>query len=112
MKHLQIKDCAVLIGLNPDGDCVYSATIPLDEYWDAEHVWDSGTQIKKLKLVTVRGFLFGSKGNLLQQFESTFDLETGVFRGGWARHEDGTLQKFGRAPSRSTRARAKTRSPG
>jgi hypothetical protein len=111
-KQLQIKDSAVLIGLNPKGKCVYSAAIPLDEYWDGEHVWDSDKQIKKLQLQTLLGFLFGTKGNLLQQFESTFDLKSGVFSGGWARHEDGTLQKFRRPTSRSTRSRAKTRAPG
>jgi hypothetical protein len=111
MKNRQIKDCAVLIGLNSAGDCVYSATITLHEYWDGEHVWDSGKQIKKLKLHKMLGLLFGSKGNLLQQFESVFDLKTGIFAGGWARHEDGTLQKFGRPTSRSTRSRVK-RAPG
>src|SRR5687768_1357656 len=100
MKHLQLKNCAVLIGLNPDGDCVYSAAIPLDEYWDGEHIWDSAKQIKKLKLQKLLGFLFGSKGNLLQQFESTFDLNSGVFSGGWARHEDGTVQKLEGATTR------------
>jgi len=30
---------------------------------------------------------------LLQEFESTFDLSNGIFSKGWARHADGTLQE-------------------
>ena len=112
MKNRQIRDCAVLVGLNPDGDCVYSATISLHEYWDGEHAWDSGKQVRRLKLRKMFGFLFGSKGELLQQFESVFDLNTGVFANGWTRHGDGTLQKFGRPTSHSTRRRAKSRAAG
>ncbi|HEY7640595.1 MAG TPA: hypothetical protein VH814_12800 [Steroidobacteraceae bacterium] len=112
MKHLQLKDCALMVGLNPEGNCVYSAAIALGDYWDAEHVWDSDKQVKTLKLQKVLGFLFGSKGNLLQQFESTFDIKTGVIKAGWARHEDGTVTKFGSPTSRSTRRRAKTRAAG
>jgi hypothetical protein len=61
MKHLQLKDCALLVGLNPEGNCVYSAAIALGEYWDGEHVWDSDKQVKKMKLQKVLGFLFGSR---------------------------------------------------
>jgi hypothetical protein len=111
MKHLQLKDCAVLIGLNSSGDCVYSQAISLHEYWDGSHVWDSGKQVKRLKLQKLFGFLFGSKGNLVQQFESTFDLNTGVYSGGWTRHEDGTLQKDVPRRTGSTRSRAKMRAP-
>jgi hypothetical protein len=112
MKHLQLKDCALLVGLNAKGNCVYSAAIGLGEYWDGEHVWDSDKQVKKLKLQKVLGFLFGSKGNLLQQFETTFNVKTGLIKTGWARHEDGTVTKLGSPTSRSTRRRAKTRAAG
>jgi hypothetical protein len=84
----------MLIGLDPGGHCVYSASVPLGEYWDGEHVWDSDEQVRALKLEKLLGYLFGENGNLLQQFESTFDLNTGIFKSGWARHEDGTFQKF------------------
>ena len=112
MKHLQLKDCALLVGLNPKGRCVYSAAITLDEYWDGDHVWDSDTQVKKLKLHEVLGFLFGSRGELLQQFESVFDTKTGHVRSGWARHDDGTITKFGNPTRRVTRRRVKTRAAG
>ena len=91
MKHRKIKGKAVLIGLSPANECVYSDVISLDEYWDGEHVWDEAKGIKQLKLATLKGYLFDSTGKLLQQFESRFDLKTGSYSGGWNRHADGTL---------------------
>jgi hypothetical protein len=88
-----ITDTAVLIGFAPDGKCVYSESIPLEEYWDGEHTWDSAEDVKRLRLEKLRGYLFDSDGDLLQEFESRFDLKSGIFAGGWARHADGTLQE-------------------
>ena len=88
-----ITDTAVLIGSSPEGKCVYSESIPLEEYWDGEHAWDSGEDVKRLRLEKLRGYLFDSNGELLQEFESTFDLVRGIFAGGWARHADGTFQE-------------------
>jgi hypothetical protein len=93
MKSKQIKDCAILIGLTPDGQCVYSAMLSLHEYWDGHHVWDEGPKVKKLKLERIKGFLFDSSGDLLQEFESHFDHATGAYKKGWIRHADGTLNK-------------------
>lgn len=92
--QLKIKDQAILIGFSADGECVYSASMPVADYWDGEHAWDDGKQVKKLKLTKVIGFLFGPSGNLLQHFESTFDVKTGRFKKGWVKHEDGTLQEI------------------
>ena len=85
-----IVNTAVLIGTAPDGRCVYSALLSLDDYWDGEHPWDSGEAVISLRLTLLRGFLFGSEGQLLQHFESRFSPDTGVCVGGWAVHEDGT----------------------
>jgi hypothetical protein len=41
MNHREIRDSAVLIGFNPEGECVYSAQLPLGDYWDGEHIWDT-----------------------------------------------------------------------
>ncbi len=87
-----ITDTAVLIGFSPEGKCVYSESIPLGEYWDGEHAWDNGEDVKRLRLEKLRGYLFDSNGDLLQEFESTFDLNRGIYAGGWARHSDGTFQ--------------------
>lgn len=94
MSDLAIKDCAVLIGFSPEGKCVYSASVPLHEYWDGEHVWDKAASVKKLRLEKVRGFLFESSGELLQEFESFFDISTGIFKKGWAKHADGTYKEW------------------
>jgi hypothetical protein len=94
MKKLGIRDQAVLVGFDPAGKCVYSESMPVGDYWDGDHVWDDAEQTKRLKLQKVVGFLFGQSGNLLQQFESTFNIQTGMFEEGWARHEDGTFQRL------------------
>lgn len=88
-----ITDTAVLIGLSPEGKCVYSDSIPLHEYWDGEHTWDDDKTVIGLRLEKLRGYLFDDSGELLQEFETTFDLSTGIFLKGWARHADGTFQE-------------------
>ena len=88
-----ITDTAILVGLSPEGKCVYSDSLPLDEYWDGEHAWDRAEDVKNLRLEKLRGFLFDSDGELIQEFETTFDLGRGVFAKGWTRHADGTLQE-------------------
>jgi hypothetical protein len=90
MDDRQLKDTAVLIGTTPDGHCSYSAQMELGEYWDGEHPWDSSESIVKLRLARLQGFLFGQDGQLLQQFETHFNVETGALESGWAVHEDGT----------------------
>jgi hypothetical protein len=68
--------------------------LPLADYWDGEHPWDDIERVKALGLSKLQGLLFGQSGELLQQFESTFNTENGAFQSGWARHADGTLQKW------------------
>jgi hypothetical protein len=91
--QLAILDTAILVGYSPEGTCVYSARIPLGDYWDGEHAWDSGDDVKELRLAKVKGFLFSSSGELFQEFESNFNLTTGTFQFGWVRHSDGTFQE-------------------
>jgi hypothetical protein len=93
MDYRKLKDVAVLVGYNPEGACVYSTALPLSDYWDGEHPWDSDTKIKKLRLEKVRGYLFGSDGELEQEFETVFDPKTGNFKSSWAKHADGTYQE-------------------
>ncbi len=86
----QLKDTAVLIGTSKDGKCVYSASMELGDHWDGEHPWDSNAQIVALRLVKLQGFLFGGDGQLLQQFESCFNIQNGRLVSSWSIHEDGT----------------------
>lgn len=90
---LKIRDVVILIGYDKKGNCIYSDSIDSSDYYDGEHVWDSGTSVKKLGLVKVKGFIFDAKGNLSQEFESNFDSKTGLYKSGFARHEDGTITK-------------------
>ena len=89
----RIKGMAILIGYNPDGKCVYSDILDLSDYYDGEHVWDQDTSVKRLKLQRVKGYLFDSDGNLDQEFESVFDLATGIYKSGRTRYADGTVRE-------------------
>src|SRR5262245_19017516 len=82
MRTPKIKSTAVLIGYDPDGKCVYSDILDLSDYYDGEHVWDSDASVKKLRLQKVRGYLFNGDGELDQEFESVFDLSTGIYKSG------------------------------
>lgn len=89
----RIKSTAVLIGYSDKGKCVYSDILDLSDYYDGEHVWDSSTSVKRLKLLKLKGYLFNSDGVLDQEFESNFDLSTGIYKSGYARFSDGTIRE-------------------
>lgn len=93
MRNSNIRSTAILIGYDSDGHCIYSDILDLSEYYDGEHIWDQSAAVKRLKLKKVKGFLFDSNGSLDQEFESTFDLTTGVYKSGYARYADGTLRE-------------------
>ena len=95
MKTPKIKSTAVLVGYNPEGQCVYSEILELSDYYDGEHVWDRSEEVKRLKLERIRGFLFDHKGELDQEFESIFDLTTGIYANGHSRFADGTVRMDG-----------------
>lgn len=86
----KIKSTAVLIGYNPNGECVYSEILDLSDYYDGEHVWDDAKKIKRLKLERVKGYLFDAAGKLDQEFESVFDLDSAIYKSGRVRYSDGT----------------------
>lgn len=90
MERWQLKDIAVLIGTTPEGQCAYSAQMELGDYWDGEHPWDKSASIVALRMARLQGFLFGQDGQLLQQFESHFNVESGALVSAWAVHDDGT----------------------
>lgn len=93
MNLFNICDTAILVGFNPEGDCVYSEKMELADYYDREHIWDTDSGVKKYRIRRIHGFLFGAEGILEQEFESIFNLETGVYEQGRARFSDGTLRE-------------------
>lgn len=93
LEHLGIKECAILIGYDPEGHCIYSDARDLSEYYDGEHVWDSDEKVREMRLQKVKGYLFNSEGTLDQEFESIFDLETGIYKTGYAQFADGTIRR-------------------
>ena len=92
-KALKIRSTAILIGYDPEGNCIYSEALDLGDYYDDLHVWDKGENVKKMRLQRMKGYLFNSEGVLDQEFESVFDLETGIYKTGSARFADGTVRE-------------------
>ena len=90
---IKLKDKVLLIGFDTNGKCVYSAFLTVHAYYDGDHPWDDGEEIKSFKLRTVHGYIFGESGNLEQEFESQFNIDTGMFEKGWSRDEDGVLSE-------------------
>jgi hypothetical protein len=90
MNPRQLTDTAVLIGTTPEGHCAYSAQMTLGDYWDGEHPWDAAEAVVSLRLARLQGFLFGDEGQLLQHFETHFDVNSGMLVSAWAVHDDGT----------------------
>jgi hypothetical protein len=93
MDHRELKDTALLIGYDSEGACVYSAQMPLVDYWNGDHPWDTDDGVRGLRLVKVRGYLFGESGDQLQEFETIFDSQTGLYKSSWAKHSDGTFRE-------------------
>jgi hypothetical protein len=93
MGHQKIKGKTVLIGLSSDGKCVYSEVISAHKYYDGAHPWDSKEGVKGLRLAVLKGFLFGRRGELFQEFENQYDLETGQYKDGWCRHADDSSKR-------------------
>jgi hypothetical protein len=94
MELMNISSKAILIGYDPDGKCVYNQICELEEYYDSEHPWDDDKIIQEIRLERVKGFLFDESGELVQEFESIFDPNTGSSIGGKAKFSDGTIQEF------------------
>lgn len=80
-----------MVGYNDRGQSVYTVLMSVHQYYDGEHPWDDGDQVKELSLKTVRGYIFNDAGALEQEFESHFSLETGIYESGWQRDEQGVI---------------------
>ena len=88
----KLKDRVLMVGYNQHGQSVYTALISIHQYYDGDHPWDDSAEIKKLSLKTLHGYIFSDTGALEQEFESHFDLETGVFEKGWQRDDEGAIR--------------------
>jgi hypothetical protein len=88
------KDQAVLVGFDSSGALVIEQTLDLSEYWDESHpAIDEEKFRRDKKIRKLVGTLYGSKGQLLQEFESIYD-QAGKLQTSRARHEDGTETNF------------------
>jgi hypothetical protein len=94
MATSKIKSKAVLIGYDSRGACVYSQILNLSDYYDRQHVWDTENGVKGIKLKRMKGYLFDAEGAIDQEFESIFDLRTGIYKTGTVRYADGTSKTF------------------
>jgi len=94
-KSKPLRDIALLRGFDAKNGVVFETQLDLHEYWDELHpaideaLFRSQRGIRKLS-----GTLYGSKGNLLQEFENAYD-SSGELIGSYARHEDGTETRDG-----------------
>jgi hypothetical protein len=87
----KLKDKVLIVGYNEYSQSVYTAFMPILQYYDGDHPWDSSTEIKKISLKTVHGYIFSDSGAVEQEFESHFNLETGFFEKGWQRDDQGIV---------------------
>jgi hypothetical protein len=91
----QLKEKAILLGFDAEEKCVYSEVINRSDYYERNHIWEDDTTVKHLRLQRVMGYVFDSFGLMMQQFESSFDPNSGSFKNGWCRSADGSVQLYG-----------------
>ncbi|MBV8467446.1 MAG: hypothetical protein JO218_16010 [Burkholderiales bacterium] len=90
----RLRNKVLILGYDPNGLNVYSAYMSTEKYEAGKHPWDKPEKLKALALRTLRGFIFDADGVLHQEFESQFDLVTGVFEQGWSRNDEGIIDEY------------------
>ncbi len=95
MTEGKLYDTAKLIGYNQFDDIVYSVRLPLHEYYDGEHPWDSLQGVLELSMTKMIGTLYDASGNVTQEFESAFCPDSGEYIGGRRKFDDGEIQHDG-----------------
>ena len=88
----EIKSKAILYAFDKARLIAYSQLLDLGEYYNGEHVWDTAERIRATGIVRLVGTLFDNDGNLLQQFEVTYDEGTGDRLESKATHADEHLK--------------------
>ena len=91
---LRLKHQVFVVGFDPQGLNVYSAFMSAEKYETSKHPWDNPERLKALSLRTVHGYIFDEAGVVHQEFESQFDLKTGVFEQGWSRNDEGIVDEY------------------
>jgi hypothetical protein len=90
----KVTSQAILAGFNSSGAIVFEQDLDLSHYWDESHPVIDESQFRQEKGIRrLVGKLYGSEGQLLQEFESTYD-EAGTLESSHARHQDGTETRF------------------
>jgi hypothetical protein len=88
------RNKAVLTGYNSGGALVFEQVLALADYWEElRPLIDEDRFGKEKSIRKLVGTLYGERGQVLQEFENTYD-ETGRYQAGQARHEDGTGTKL------------------
>jgi hypothetical protein len=89
------RDVAHLVGYDVQGGIVYEEVLPIDEYYDGEHEWDTTEGVLGLSLALLKGKLHASDGHVFQEFETAFSETEGKYVGSKAIHDVGTVQRDG-----------------
>ncbi len=84
----------MLLGFDQQGQNVYSALVSRAKYEDGKHPWDKPGRMLGMSMRSLRGFIFNEAGELEQEFESNFNLKTGLFEQGWSRNEEGFIDEY------------------
>ena len=93
-----MKNTALLIGYNTDGQVVYMERLTTYQFYDGEQVWDRDEAVRDLNLVRLIGELYDDDGNVYQSFETRFCAETGDFVSSKSFHRDGTITEYDHVP--------------
>jgi hypothetical protein len=91
----EYRGVAHLVGYNSNGRVVYEEVLPIGEYYDGEHQWDTTEGVLNLRLTLLKGKLYESDGHIFQEFETAFSETTGKYIGSKGIHDDGTVQVDG-----------------
>jgi hypothetical protein len=90
----RIQDRAILSGFDDHGDQVFELQLALDSYWDNLHPVIDDSSFRRARCIRrLVGKLYGSAGELLQEFKNTYD-PSGVLVSSYVRHDDGTETRF------------------
>lgn len=77
----QIVSKAVVYAFGVDGLIVHSQILDLHQFYDSQQLFDSRDRIKAAGIVRLVGMLFDENGNIVREFEQTYDEHSGELSG-------------------------------